>query len=116
VELGAARRRAREPSAARDPLERGLELAHACGAVPLAERARTELHATGARPRGAARNALTPSERRVAELARAGRTNKHIAAELYVSVGTVETHLRHVFQKLGVRSRAELAEKLTVEP
>ena len=123
VELGAARRRARRRSDAREPLERGMELAHRCGAAGLAERARTELRATGARPRRLVRtgaDALTPSERRVAELAAAGRTNREIAAELYVTNATVETHLRHAFQKLDVHARTELhdalAEKITVAP
>jgi DNA-binding NarL/FixJ family response regulator len=100
-----------------------MELAHLCGAAGLAERARTELHATGARPRRLVRtgaDALTPSERRVAELAAGGRTNREIAAELYVTVATVETHLRHAFQKLGVHARTELrdalAAKITVAP
>ncbi|HEV2777693.1 MAG TPA: helix-turn-helix transcriptional regulator, partial [Solirubrobacteraceae bacterium] len=122
-ELGAARRRGRGRSAARDPLERGMELAHRCGAAGLAERAHTELRATGARPRRLVRSgadALTPSERRVAELAAEGRTNREIAAELYVTVATVETHLRHAFQKLGVRARAQLrgalAQKITGDP
>ena len=111
VELGAARRRGRERSAAREPLERGMELAHRCGAAALAERAGTELRATGARPRRPVRtgpDALTASERRVAELAAGGRTNREIAAELYVTLATVQTHLRHVFQKLGVHARTEL--------
>ncbi len=123
VELGAARRRARRRSDAREPLERGMELAHRCGAAGLAERARTELRATGARPRRLVRtgaDALTPSERRVAELAAAGRANREIAAELYITLATVETHLRHAFQKLGVHARTELraalAEKITVGP
>ena len=123
VELGAARRRGRRRSDAREPLERGMELAHRCGAAGLAERARTELRASGARPRRLVRtgaDALTPSERRVAELAAAGRANREIAAELYVTLATVETHLRHVFQKLGVHARTELrdalAEKITVAP
>lgn len=123
VELGAARRRARERSAAREPLERGMELAYRCGATGLAEHARTELRAAGARPRRLARTgaeALTPSERRVSELAAEGRRNREIAAELYVTVATVETHLRHAFQKLGVNARTELhgalAEKITGAP
>ena len=100
-----------------------MELAHRCGAAGLAERARTELRATGARPRRLVRtgaDALTPSERRVAELAAGGRTNREIAAELYVTLATVETHLRHVFQKLDVHARTELrdalAEKITTAP
>ena len=123
VELGAARRRGRERSAAREPLERGMELAHRCGAAGLAEHARTELRAAGARPRRLVRtgtDALTPSERRVAELAAEGRTNRQIAAALYVTVATVETHLRHAFQKLGVNARTQLrgalAEKITGAP
>ena len=123
VELGSARRRGRERSAAREPLERGMELAHRCGAAGLAERARTELRAAGARPRRLVRTgaeALTPSERRVSELAAEGRRNREIAAELYITVATVETHLRHAFQKLGVSARtqlhAALAEKITGAP
>jgi DNA-binding NarL/FixJ family response regulator len=115
VELGAAQRRARRRSAAREPLERGMELAHRCGAAGLAEHARTELRATGARPRRLARtgaDALTPSERRVADLAAAGRTNREIAAELYVTPATVETHLRHAFQKLGIHARTDLGTAL----
>jgi DNA-binding NarL/FixJ family response regulator len=54
---------------------------------------------------------LTETERRVAELAARGRTNKQIAAELYMGVSTVEAHLSHVYRKLGVR-RAELAARL----
>ena len=123
VELGSARRRARQRSAAREPLERGMELAHRCGAAGLAEHARTELRAAGARPRRLVRTgaeALTPSERRVSELAAEGRTNREIAAELYITVATVETHLRHAFQKLGVSARTQLrgalAEKITGSP
>jgi DNA-binding CsgD family transcriptional regulator len=56
---------------------------------------------------------LTPSERRVAALAAAGRRNKDVAQELYVTVKTVETHLARVFTKLGITSRAELQAALT---
>jgi DNA-binding CsgD family transcriptional regulator len=79
----------------------------------LAQRAREELRASGARPRRLALSgvdALTGAERRVAELAARGLTNRQIAQELLVSVATVETHLRHVFQKLDIGSRRELAE------
>jgi DNA-binding CsgD family transcriptional regulator len=88
-----------------------MDTAHACGARPLADRARTELLATGARPRRLAvwgADALTASERRVVELAASGLTNRRIAQELFVTGATVETHLRHAFSKLGVRSRVEL--------
>jgi len=90
-----------------------MDLAHACGAKALAERARTELLATGARPRRLAvsgADALTPSERRVVELAAQGLTNRRIAQDLFVTTATVETHLRHAFRKLDVKSRAELAD------
>jgi len=77
----------------------------------LADRARAELLATGARPRRTAAHgweALTPAERRVATLAAEGCGNREIAQQLFVSRRTVETHLTHVFQKLGVATRAEL--------
>lgn len=59
--------------------------------------------------------ALTPTERRVAELVRTGRTNPEIAARLYVSPRTVQTHVSHILAKLGVRSRVEVA-RITLEP
>ncbi|MFN8114384.1 MAG: AAA family ATPase [Solirubrobacterales bacterium] len=110
--LGAAVRRARRPSEARDPLRRAYELAEACGADPLAAAIRTELHATGARPRSAALSgpaSLTASERRVADLAAAGQTNKQIAQELFVTPKTVEVHLSNAYRKLDISGRRELA-------
>ncbi|HEY1273906.1 MAG TPA: AAA family ATPase [Thermoleophilaceae bacterium] len=115
VDLGAALRRAGRRVDSREPLRLGMDGAHACGAAPLAERARTELLATGARPRRLAlsgADALTASERRVVERAAAGLTNRRIAQELFVTTATVETHLRHAFRKLDVRSRAELSAAL----
>ena len=56
--------------------------------------------------------ALTPSERRIAELAAAGRTNREIAGELFVTKATIETHLRSIFRKLDVRSRDQLSSQL----
>ncbi len=109
--LGATLRRARRPTDAREPLRRALELAEACGADGLVERARGELHATGVRPRAAARSgagALTPSERRVAAMAAEGMSNRDIAEALYVTPKTVEIHLSSAYRKLGVRSRREL--------
>ena len=88
VELGAAIRRAGKRSLAREPLHAGMELAHACGAEPLAERAREELRATGARPGASFApgvDALTPSELRVARMARDGMTNAQIAQALFVT-------------------------------
>jgi DNA-binding CsgD family transcriptional regulator len=111
VEHGAALRRANFRKEAREPLREALELAHRCGAVPLEERARTELAATGARPRKAVFTgveSLTPSELRVARLAAGGMTNREIAQSLTVTAKTVETHLRHVYQKLDVAKRTEL--------
>ena len=115
LELGAALRRANQRAAARAPLGRGMTLAAQCGADGLAERAREELRATGARPRRlmlSGLKALTPSERRVAELAAAGHTNKQIAQALFVSTRTVETHVRHALQKLNITSREQLAQRL----
>ena len=116
VELGAAMRRARNRSEAQDPLRNGMELAHRCGAAPLVERAREELLATGARPRRIMRtdvDALTPSELRVARMAAQGLTNREIAQALFVTQRTVETHLTHVFQKLDIATRGEIAPRLT---
>jgi DNA-binding CsgD family transcriptional regulator/tetratricopeptide (TPR) repeat protein len=112
VELGAALRRANRRKDAREPLREGLQIANRCGAIPLEERARTELAATGARPRKAVYSgveSLTPSELRVARLAAAGSTNREIAQSLTVTEKTIETHMRHVFQKLDVGRRGELA-------
>ena len=105
VDLGAALRRRGRTEAAREPLREALHLADRDGAVRLAERARAELRAAGARPRRAAltgRDALTPAERRVAALAAEGRTNRQIAQELFVTQRTVETHLTHTFAKLDI--------------
>jgi DNA-binding CsgD family transcriptional regulator len=111
VELGAALRRANQRSAAREPLRTGLDLAQRCGATRLAQRARAELIAAGARPRRGAvtgLEALTASERRVAELAAAGMSNPEIAQALFITLNTVEGHLRRAYQKLSIRSRGQL--------
>jgi DNA-binding NarL/FixJ family response regulator len=82
----------------------------------LADRARAELVAAGARPRRDAlrgRDALTASELRVAEMAEDGMTNREIAQALFVTQRTVETHLTHTYQKLDISSRAELADSLS---
>jgi DNA-binding CsgD family transcriptional regulator len=113
--LGAALRRARKPTEAREPLRRALELADACGARPLVDVVRTEIYATGARPRTTALRgvfALTASERRVADLAAAGQTNRDIAQTLYVTPKTVEVHLSNAYRKLDIGSRRELARAL----
>jgi DNA-binding CsgD family transcriptional regulator len=111
TDLGAAIRRSGSRVQAREPLRHGLELAHACGATALAERAHTELLASGARPRRltfSGADSLTASERRVAELAAAGMGNVAIAQALFVSRKTIETHLGHVFDKLNITSRDHL--------
>jgi DNA-binding CsgD family transcriptional regulator len=111
VELGAALRRANQRIGAREPLGSGLQLATRCGASRLAQRASIELQATGARPRRAALTgleALTPSERRIAELAAAGMSNAEIAQALFVTINTVEGHLRHAYRKLSINSRGLL--------
>jgi DNA-binding CsgD family transcriptional regulator/tetratricopeptide (TPR) repeat protein len=111
IDLGAVRRRAGQRAAARGPLTRALDLAGRGGMRALAGRARAELVAAGARPRRTACfgwDALTPAERRVATLAAGGCGNQEIARQLFVTRRTVETHLTHVFQKLGVTTRAEL--------
>jgi DNA-binding CsgD family transcriptional regulator len=115
--LGTGLRHARRPGEAREPLRRALELAEACGAQSLADGIRSELYAAGARPRTAALKgvkALTASERRVAELAAEGRTNREIAQALFVTPKTVEVHLSNTYRKLGIRSRRELAAELAV--
>jgi DNA-binding NarL/FixJ family response regulator len=112
LDLGAARRRANQRVAGREPLRRALELSHSGGATALEERARTELSAAGARPRRAMLSgleSLTPSERRVADVAAKGLTTRQIAEALFVSPKTVEFHLRHIYQKLDIASRGELA-------
>jgi DNA-binding CsgD family transcriptional regulator len=112
VDLGAALRRSNQRSDSRDYLRRGLELAHRAGATALEERAQAELAATGARPRRpvvSGVDALTPSERRVAEMAAENMTNKDIAQALFVTPKTVEVHLSSVYRKLDISSRSQLA-------
>ena len=105
VDLGAEVRRRNRKSGSREPLMRGMELAGDCGAEPLADRAKTELRASGMRVRRTALSgpeSLTDSERRVVDLAVEGKTNREIAGELFVTVKTVEVHLSNAYRKLGV--------------
>ena len=114
-ELGAALRRKNRLAEAREHLRHAVELATLCRASTLVERAATELLATGARPRRIALSgvdSLTPSERRVAELAANGPTNREIAEELFVTQRTVEDHLTSVYRKLEISSRSQLAAAL----
>jgi DNA-binding CsgD family transcriptional regulator len=112
VDLGAHLRREGHRTRARDPLLRGLELAHACRAEPLAALAHDELLAAGARPRRpwlTGVDALTPSELRVARLAGAGASNREIAQALFITTPTVKGHLSSAYRKLGITARRELA-------
>jgi len=115
ADLGAHRRRAGRRAAAREPLRRALDVAERTGSEQLRGYARAELLAVGARPRRAALTgpeALTAAERQVATLAAAGRSNRQIAQQLFITRATVETHLRHAFHKLGITSRADLPARL----
>ena len=111
ADLGVALRRDGSRAAARTTLEEAADLASACGALAVAERARAELVVLGGRPRRLRINgvdALTPSERRVAVLAASGMTNREIAQELFVTLKTVETHLRQAYRKLEITGRDAL--------
>lgn len=111
VDLGAATRRAGRRAEAREPLRAGLDAARRCGATALVERAHAELVTAGARPRRlmfSGLEALTASERRVAQMAACGQSNREIAQALFVTVKTVENHLGHGYNKLGIGSRSQL--------
>ncbi len=113
--LGSLRRRMRQPTEARAPLQAALQLAERLGADGLATQARTELHATGSRPKPTAlagSDSLTASEKRVAALAAEGLTNRDIAQRLFVTPKTVEVHLSASYRKLGISSRHDLARTL----
>ncbi|CCH27960.1 AAA family ATPase [Actinosynnema sp. NPDC047251] len=115
VDLGEALRVARRRVDARAPLHRGTDLAAECGSVALRARGAEALEALGDRPRRVAlagAEALTASERRVADLAALGRPNREIAQELFVTPKTVENHLGRIYTKLGISGRRELARVL----
>jgi DNA-binding CsgD family transcriptional regulator len=100
---------------AREQLRAAHEVFVAMGADGFADRARRELLATGEKVRKRrddTRDELTPQEEQIARLAREGRTNSEIGAELYLSPRTVEWHLRKVFTKLGITSRKDLSDAL----
>jgi DNA-binding CsgD family transcriptional regulator len=113
--LGAAHRRSGRRPAARETLREALKVALAIGADRLAKETQEELVVAGARPRRIAlegRDALTASERRVADLAADGKTNKDIAQALFLSVKTVEVHLGRSYAKLNVTGRTQLRSAL----
>ena len=116
VDLGAGLRRSGRRADARGPLKRGRDMAVAMGAVPLARRASDELRASGARAttieRAGGLASLTPSEQRIARMARDGMKNREIAQALFVTVKAVEYHLANAYRKLGIARRAELAAAL----
>jgi DNA-binding CsgD family transcriptional regulator len=104
-------RRQRRRAEAREQLRHAHERFAGAGAEAFAERAARELRATGETARRRVSETLddlTPQERQIARLARAGDTNAEIAAQLFLSPRTVESHLRQVFLKLGLRSRRDL--------
>lgn len=112
LHLGEALRVVRRRTDAREHLTRALDLAAECGSTDVVQVATEALEALGDRPRrfltiGA--DALTASERRVAELAVDGRTNRDIAQELFVTPKTVENHLGRIYTKLGINGRRQLA-------
>lgn len=115
IDFGAALRRGNRRVDARRPLRKALDLSHRFGATALAERAHAELGAAGGRARTVMQwgiDSLTPSERRVADLGAQGLTTRQMAETLFITPKTVEFHLRHIYQKLNVNSRQELAREL----
>lgn len=119
TDLGAAHRRAGELAAARQILHHAWQAAQDLGATPLASLAHEELRTAGGRRRSARHHtgpaALTPTERRVAQLAADGLGTPEIARTLYVSSKTIEWHLDHVYRKLAIRSRRQLPAALAAQ-
>jgi DNA-binding CsgD family transcriptional regulator len=111
--LGATRRRARIKRPAREALEQALASFEQLGARLWADKARAELARISGRP--APTGELTEAERRIAVLAAEGRSNKEIAAALYVTPKTVDTQLSRIYRKVGVRSRTQLARHLSAD-
>jgi DNA-binding CsgD family transcriptional regulator len=114
-DLGSSLRRAGLRTEAREHLRKALHLAHQLGGMHLADRARNELTIAGARPRRDAlrgRDALTPSELRVAQLAGDGHTNREIAEHLFITLRTVEAHLTSTYGTLEITSRQQLTAAL----
>jgi DNA-binding CsgD family transcriptional regulator len=109
-------RRERRRLDAREQLRTAHELFSEFGVEAFAERARVELEATGERARKRTVDTLdqlTPQETQIARLAAEGHTNREIAARMFLSASTVEYHLRKAFRKLDIKSRAQLAHRLS---
>jgi DNA-binding CsgD family transcriptional regulator len=117
ADLGAAVRRAGRPKEARAMLRGAIRIAEEVDARAVAHRAREELQRAGGRmpSRHESDDDLTPSERRVAELAASGRTNREIANELFVTIKAVEWHLGNAYRKLDIRGRSQLAVALAAK-
>jgi DNA-binding CsgD family transcriptional regulator len=113
LSLGRARRRMKKWGAARSSLEQAAATFDELGSPGWTQEARSELARVGGRRPQQQPGELTPAERRVAELAADGLANKEIASRLFVTVRTVEVHLKHAYVKLGVRSRTQLARRLS---
>ena len=111
--FGATLRRAKRKADARRALEEAAAVFDSLGAAAFAARARSELERIGGRP--PSKGGLTATERQIAELVAEGRSNKEVAAMLFVSVKTVEANLSRTYAKLGIRSRAGLARHLSAE-
>jgi DNA-binding CsgD family transcriptional regulator len=109
---GKLHRRVKQKRAAADSLRQALEIFERLGAPAGVEQARAELGRIGLRR---APDELTPSERRVAELAAAGLTNREVASAAFMSPKTVQANLTRVYRKLGIRSRAELGARMAEE-
>jgi DNA-binding CsgD family transcriptional regulator len=109
--LGIGRRRARQRRRARETLAEAERIFAELGAMLWAEQAHAELARVGGRT--SSPTSLTPSEQRIAELVAEGKTNKEVAAILVVTARTVESALTHIYRKLDVRSRTELARRLS---
>lgn len=110
--LGVVRRQAQQRRAAREALDQAFAIFEQTGARLWADKARAETRRIAGRR--ATPDWLTQTEQRVAALAAQGRSNKEIAAELFMGISTVEMHLTRAYRKLGIRSRGGLAGKLAV--
>ena len=111
--FGRTQRRAKKRAAARRTLEDALARFERLGTPLWAEQTRAELTRIGGRT--SSRGELTEAERRIAQLVATGSTNREVAAALFLTEHSVETALTRVYQKLGVRSRAELAHLLAAK-